>query len=187
MQLTVAPGSTVPYRGGEGVFTLFKPMLAAADGLTLSQVCAITGLEPSTLQNWVKRGFVPHPVRKKYNARSLARILLIAALRDGLPIEEIGALMTLVNGDTEDTGDDIVPEEEFYDLFCDAVHRFDASPDGEGLTAAVAAATAGFTGPPDAAARLKAALAVMVCAWLAGHWKSQAEERLSHLTTHKGE
>ena len=186
MQFATAPGSTVPYRSGEGVFALFKPMLAAADGLTLSQVCAVTGLEPSTLQNWVKRGFVPHPVRKKYDARSLARILLIASLRDGLPIEEVGALMTLVNGDTESTEDDLVSEDALYDALCGALAALDGPADAQGVAAAVAAATAGFTGPPDAAERLRAALAVMVCACLAGHWKSQAEDRLNHLTT-KGE
>ncbi len=181
MQLTVAPGSTVPYPGQGGVFAVFKPMLAAADGLALGQVCAVTGLEPSTLQNWVKRGFVPHPVRKKYDARALARILLIAALRDGLPIEEIGALMAFVNGDTEDESDDIVPEDALYDALCAALAALEDST-GAAVDAAVRAATASYAGPPDAAARLRAALSVMVCAALAGRWKALAESRLSSLS-----
>ena len=33
-------------------------------GITLSQVTSITGLEAHTVQNWVKRGFLPPPVHK---------------------------------------------------------------------------------------------------------------------------
>ena len=53
----------------------YLPLIRATDGLTLSQVCTLSGLEPSTIQNWIKRGYVPHPVGKKYRERHLARIL----------------------------------------------------------------------------------------------------------------
>ena len=77
----IVPGTVMPYTEvKEGMFSLFRPMIAAADGLTLGQVCAITGLEYSTVQNWVKRGFVDHPVKKKYYERQLARILIISSL-----------------------------------------------------------------------------------------------------------
>ena len=36
-----------------------------AGGLTLSQVCQISGLEPYTVQNWVKRGFLSNPTEAK--------------------------------------------------------------------------------------------------------------------------
>ena len=36
-------------------------------GIVLSQVSAVTGLEPYTVQNWVKRGFLPAPEHKRYN------------------------------------------------------------------------------------------------------------------------
>lgn len=100
------------------MFAQLRPMLEATDGLSLGQVCAIAGLEPSTVQNWIKRGFVSHPVNKKYRARHLARILLIAALRDCMPLERIGELMTCVNGDTDDEGDDIISEEPSSTITC---------------------------------------------------------------------
>ena len=82
----------MPYSEAGGMFSIFRPLIRATDGLTLGQVCAITGLEPSTVQNWVKRGFVPHPVRKKYHERQLARILLISALRESMQIDRIGEI-----------------------------------------------------------------------------------------------
>ena len=38
-----------------------------AGGIALSQVSAITGLEPYTVQNWVKRGFLTGPQQKRYS------------------------------------------------------------------------------------------------------------------------
>ncbi len=89
---TIVPGTSMPYEEG-GMFALFRPMIRATDGLTLRQVCSLTGLEPSTIQNWIKRGYVAHPVEKKYRERQLARILLISALRDCMKIDSIGALI----------------------------------------------------------------------------------------------
>ena len=50
-------------------------------GIVLSQVAAITGLEPYTVQNWVKRGFLPPPDHKRYNMNQLCRILTINMLK----------------------------------------------------------------------------------------------------------
>ena len=116
-----APGTAVERsRTGVSAFAQFENMIRMTDGLTLGQVCAITGLEPSAVQNWVKRGFVPRPVGKKYYGRQLARIMLINALRDSMKIENVGELMRSVNGDTEDESDDIISEERFYDYLCRA-------------------------------------------------------------------
>ena len=106
----MVPGTAIPYADSNGMFAMFRPLIRATDGLTLGQVCAITGLEVSTIQNWVKRKFVPRPVEKKYHERQLARILLISALRDGMKIDAIGELMTMVNGDADDVSDDIISE-----------------------------------------------------------------------------
>lgn len=60
MQWTI-PGTTLSAQRQEAdsVDKLFQSMFLAG-GLTLSQVASITGLEPYTIQNWVKRGFLPH-------------------------------------------------------------------------------------------------------------------------------
>ena len=96
-------------------------LIRAADGLSLAQICSLTGLEPSTVQNWIKRGFVPHPERKRYGERHVARILLIDALRECLLIERVGELMQWINGNADDTSDDLITEQALYDLFTAAV------------------------------------------------------------------
>ena len=54
------PGTTVSYKEGNenNVYGLIEPVLKATGGLTLAQVRKITGLETTTIQNWVKRGWV---------------------------------------------------------------------------------------------------------------------------------
>ena len=58
-------------------------------GIVLSQVSAITGLEPYTVQNWVKRGFLPPPDHKRYNLNQLCRIININMLKRTLLMEQI--------------------------------------------------------------------------------------------------
>lgn len=68
----LVPGTVMPYTDvAGGMFSVFRPMITATDGLTLGQVSALTGLEYSTVQNWVKRGFVAHPVQKSIMNGSL--------------------------------------------------------------------------------------------------------------------
>lgn len=112
----------------------YIPLIKATDGLTLSQVCTLSGLEPTTIQNWIKRGYVPHPVGKKYRERHLARILLISELRESMPIDRVGALLRFVNGDTDDESDDIIAEEALYDLFCEIALALEADPIPPGKT-----------------------------------------------------
>ncbi len=47
---------------GESAFAAIEPILTATGGLTLAQVEGLTGLNGSTIQNWVKRGWVAAPV-----------------------------------------------------------------------------------------------------------------------------
>ena len=139
----MVPGTAIPYADSNGMFAMFRPLIRATDGLTLGQVCAITGLEVSTIQNWVKRKFVPRPVEKKYHERQLARILLISALRDGMKIDAIGELMTMVNGDADDVSDDIISEEQLYDYLCHAMADMDDRlPSAEEVPALVEPITA---------------------------------------------
>ena len=172
------PGTVMPYSEQGGMFAMFRPLIQATDGLTLGQVCAVTGLEPSTVQNWVKRGFVARPVGKKYHERQLARILLISALRRSMKIERIGALMTLVNGDADDTSDDIISEQQLYDYLCEAIGRTEeAAPALEAIPGLVQSVTTDYTAPsPDAAARLQQALCVMVCAYTAARYEQEADK-----------
>lgn len=106
-------------------FDTYKQMIEMGNGLTLSQVCNITNLEPHMIQNWVKRGDIPHPINKKYYSNHLARILLINSLRECMYIEDIKTLMTDINGDVDTQEDDLISEEELYKRFSSIVYELD--------------------------------------------------------------
>ena len=55
------PGTVLPTEDITQGFGVLHPSIRATNGLTLAQVCTITGLEQSTIQNWIKRGWVAIP------------------------------------------------------------------------------------------------------------------------------
>lgn len=154
----------------------YIPLIQAADGLTLGQVCSLSALEPTTVQNWIKRGYVPHPVAKKYHERHLARILLIAQLRESMPIDRVGELLSYINGDADDESDDIITEEALYDLFLDIAEKLERSfpkPDGvEEVVRSVLKDAAIAAGSRD---KLTHALCVMAFTHMANIFKEQAD------------
>lgn len=172
------PGTVICDSGEKGMFSVFRPMILATGGLTLGQVCAITGLEASTVQNWIKRGFVAHPVQKKYYGRQLARILLISALRDSMKIESIGELMAMVNGSADDESDDIISEEKLYDHLCEIIGNIaDQIPAIGEIPGIVQKAICDFDPPdPSSKERLQNALTVMVYAYSAGRLIQAADQ-----------
>lgn len=104
-------------------FDTYKQMIEIGNGLSLNQVCNITHLEPHMIQNWVKRKDIPHPINKKYYTRHLARILLINALRECMYIEDIKTLMNDINGDVDREDDDLISDEDLYNLFSKIINE----------------------------------------------------------------
>lgn len=174
------PGTTLKYSENGGMFSTMLPLIRATDGLTLSQVCAITGLEPSTIQNWVKRKFVARPVNKKYRERQLARILLISTLREAMPLDTIGELMQMINGSADDEGDDIISEEELYDCFCSVITGGVGSIlSSEEIPQLVKNAVKNYNPPNERAYEtLTSALEVMAYAYTSAEYKMLAKSRL---------
>ncbi len=176
MDFSDDPSKAVTFGPPSGDFSSYVSLIRAADGLTLSQVCAITGLEASTVQNWIKRGFVPRPVRKKYYERQLARILIISCLRDCMKIDSIGELMAAVNGDADDESDDIISEDLLYTYLCMVLKEAGSDCAAEKLPERVLKATSGFDAPNEKAAkRLRDALTVMAYAYISGKYKYLAD------------
>lgn len=93
----------------------------AGGGLVLSQIAALTGMELYSVQNWVRRGFVSSPVRKKYSPRQFCRLVIINMLKDSMSIGEITGLLTYINGDLSDEGDDMVCDDLIYLGFTDLI------------------------------------------------------------------
>lgn len=175
------PGTNISYSKANDAFTVFRPMLEMTGGLSLGQICRLTDLQPSTIQNWVKRGYVQRPESKKYFERHLARILLISSLRDCMNIEEIGELMILINGDTEDEEDDIISEATLYDYFCRAVRGMDElSLNDESINEIIRNMLNGDFEEP-VKMRLIHALKVMVYAYVSGKCLKQIKANLEEL------
>ena len=119
------PGTTMKFseQARESAFSLISPVLEATGGLTLSQLSKLTGLEGTTIQNWIKRGWVTPSVNKKYGERSVVRILLINIMRGTLKLDDITKLMMIVNGDVIRMDDDILHDTELYNLLCTVIYE----------------------------------------------------------------
>lgn len=171
------PGTMTPWGEQTGdIFSLFETMLSATGGLSLSQVCVLTNLESSTVQNWVKRGWVAKPVQKKYHERQLARILLISALRGGMQIEQIVRLLCYLNGNVEDSADDIIKESQLYNYLCMILQKISEETgfSKESVITAIRSVTAEFSDNIGYEKLIKA-LCIMVYACIAGNVRTQAE------------
>ena len=167
---------------GAGSLADYAPLIQAAQGLTLRQICAVSSLESSTIQNWIKRGFVPRPEGKKYRERHLARILLISQLRESMQIESIGDLLRYINGDADDESDDIIPEESLFDLFSRMTSLLEEEippPDGVGDTASEVLRDCPYEG--EIRDKIYSALKIMGCAYMAHIYKRETEKLFGEL------
>lgn len=125
--IKTVPGTTMQYSDivRTDAFSLISPILTATGGLTLSQLSKLTGLGSSTIQNWIKRGWVVNIPGKKYYEVQVIRILLINMLRGSMQLENIAILMNYINGKVEDTSDDIIPDIDLYNIFCTTICELD--------------------------------------------------------------
>lgn len=165
----------------DGVEEMFASMFLAG-GMVLSQVASITGLEPYTVQNWVKRGFLSPPQRKRYSMNQLCRILHINMLKSVLPLEQICGLLSYVNGNLSDESDDLIDDATLYFLFVRlaADHRRMNTPEGrDAYLSQLLADQTQLT--PDAKARVAKVLTIMLTAWAASQLRLSAEAMVKDL------
>jgi len=185
MQMKFFPGTTLPFDSKfcENSFFIISSLCAATGGITLSQLTEMTGLEGTTIQNWVKRGWVSKTIGKKYNERQIARILIISILRDSIQLEQIAKLMSYVNGSVDDMTDDIIDEGELYNRLCTIIFSLDENKlSGESVKSAIRQHLADYKGPlPDSKERLFSALRVMVTAYIAAMIKRKSERLCNEL------
>ncbi len=151
-------------------------------GMVLSQVAGVTGLEPYTIQNWVKRGLLAPPVAKRYSLRQLCRILNINMLRGVLPLDRTCRLLGYVNGRLDDEGDDIIDDAQLYFMFVRLAVNVRGLYDSQERQRILDATLETYDEPyPGARDRVRNALQVMLTAWLAARMQQEAERRLGEL------
>jgi len=177
------PGIEAYIEPGVKGFSKIEMLLAATGGLSLSQVCAVTGLEGSTIQNWVKRGWVSHPNGKRYEEVHIARILIINALKECIKLEHIALLMEFVNG-TGQTGKGIIKESELFNYLCDALGRMGKVQDHSrgGVDSVVETVTRSYSSPqPGSRVRIRKALALMIYACVCTDVKRRTENMMKQI------
>ena len=151
-------------------------------GITLSQVAAVTGLEPYTIQNWVKREFLPPPDHKRYNMNQLCRIITINMLKSVLTMERICGLIGYVNGDLDDTSDDMIDDARLYFMFVKLAANYRMMHDNSGRDHAIDAMLAEYKEPiPGARERVKKVLQIMLTAWAADLLHQETEKMVAQL------
>lgn len=121
------PGTVLEWNDAlsQNAFAVLSPVLSVTKGLTLSQLKELTGLEGSTIQNWVKRGWVERPSGKRYGEQQIVRIILINMLRSSMQLEKIIALMRYINGEVDDRSDDIIPDRRLFSVICSVISQVD--------------------------------------------------------------
>lgn len=151
-------------------------------GVVLSQVSTITGLEPYTVQNWVKRGFLPPPEHKRYNLNQLCRIININMLKRTLLMEQIVALIGYINGSLTDTSDDIIDDSQLYFLFVKLAASKPSLRDPNDADSSIEELLQDYAEPvPGAKERVAKVLKVMLTAWVAARLHESANKMVEAL------
>lgn len=175
----IYPGSVVEKStaGNADGEAFLNQIFFLTDGVMLSQIKEISGIDGSTLQNWVKRGWIGNTINKKYSKNQLARILIINMLRDTMHLEEIDYLLKYINGTINWEEDDIIPEARLYGYIC----RIIDSSSEEGISSMhrlheyISASVSDYSEKmPGARARLENALGVIITAYFASLAKEKS-------------
>ena len=155
-----------------------------SEGVMLSQIREVSGIDGSTLQNWTKRGWVANARLKKYNIDQVAHILIINMLRSCIQLDHIAFLLQYINGKIDDTSDDIIRDSVLYDYICrilEALTREDTASKAT-IKAVIAEQIADYEeAMPGARDRLATALEIIVTAYYAALIKKSSDEMLAHL------
>ena len=109
--------------GGVTGLEFLSKVFFISDGVMLSQIREVSGIDGSTLQNWTKRGWVENSKLKKYNIDQVAHILIINMLRSCIQLDRIAFLLEYINGRVDDTSDDIIRDSVLYDYICKILER----------------------------------------------------------------
>lgn len=179
----IIPGTTLEglRENADRTDGLFASMFLAG-GLTLSQVAAVTGLETHTIQNWVKRGFLPSPRGKRYDMEQVCRIINMNLLKGALPLEQICSLMTYLNGCLSDESDDLVDDTMLYFMFVKLAARARYIGGTKDWDEALQEITEDYAEPvPGAKNKLIKVLKIMLTVWVANTLRSGAEKMISEL------
>lgn len=157
-----------------------------SNGIMLTQIREISGIDGSTLQNWTKRGWVANAKLKRYDIDQLAHILIINMLRSCMQLDKIAFLISYINGRLCDRSDDIIRDSQLYDYICrildTLMERDTAVTDDGSLRDCIERVTAEYEEKISGARRrLNNALEIIIVAYYASVIKRNSDEMVDRL------
>ena len=180
------PGTKL-YRSDMGGVTgmeFLSKIFFITDGVMLTQIREISGIDGSTLQNWTKRGWVANSKYKKYDINQIAHILIINMLRSCMQLDRITDLIEYINGDVSDRSDDIIEDAVLYDYICkilDKLMTYDLCSLGS-IREAISEEIKEYKEVmPGARERLARAIEIIVVAYYASLMKRHSDTLVSDL------
>ena len=151
-------------------------------GMVRSQMASVSGVEAHDIQNWVKRGFLSSPVKKRYSCNQFCRIVTINMLRTAMPMEKICSLLAYVNGRLDDESDDLIDDTVLYFMFLRLAARARHIGGKDNWDVAIADILKDYQEPiPGAKERIDKVLRIMLTAWIGVQTIRKAELMLSEL------
>lgn len=154
------------------------------DGVMMGEIRSISGIDSSTLQNWVKRHWVANSKLKKYDIDQVAHILIINMLRSCMQLDRISFLISYINGNMDTKGDDIVRDSVLYDYICRIIDKLtenDCVPEQkvkQYIDEVISDYEEKISG---ARKRLRNALEIIIVAYYASLMKQRADSMLEDL------
>lgn len=170
--------------GGVTGLEFLSKIFFISDGVMLTQIRDISGIDGSTLQNWTKRGWVGNSKLKKYDINQIAHILIINMLRSCMQLDKIAYLIQYINGSVDDRSDDIIEDSVLYDYICkilDKLMTYDLCSLGS-IREAIELEISGYEEVmPGARERLVKALEIIVVAYYASLVKKHSDSLVDEL------
>ena len=151
-------------------------------GMIRSQLASVSGVEAHDIQNWVKRGFLPNPVNKRYSCSQFCRIVTINMLRSAMTMDKICSLLTYINGELDDASDDLIDDTVLYFMFLRLAARARHIGGKDNWEVAIADILSDYVEPvPGAKQRIDQVLRIMLTAWIGVRTIQKAEQMLLDL------
>ena len=160
-----------------------KKVFFVSEGVMLTQIRDISGIDGSTLQNWTKRGWVENSKLKKYDINQVAHILIINMLRSCMQLDKIAYIIQYINGRVDDRSDDIIADSVLYDYICRILDALTEKVNAiDSIKDTVKELTSDYEDKIEGAReRLDSALEIIVIAYYASLVKRHADELLTQI------
>lgn len=172
--------------GGVTGLEFLKKIFYISDGIMLTQIREISGIDGSTLQNWTKRGWVENSKLKRYDIDQLAHILIINMLRSCMQLDKIAFLISYINGRVYDRSDDIIRDSQLYDYICRILDELmacdETTADAQNLRECIVNVTSSYEEKISGARRrLNTALEIIIIAYYASIIKQHSDSMVDKL------